>query len=319
MISSNKHTISDIVVTSYLGHSGDGDILPLNLLPSYRSAVSLVRETGKTVIAKTATLYDNKGFYKPWAPWKVVKHITKDGRVIGLINAFGLSNKGVYVCACKIKDAIKAGFSVIPSYAPRFSQGLTAANIEGVEALRIYRKVLGKDFWAWELDASCPSSGESIQGSEQNFIEFIKHILFFFDGCIIVKLSPVHSVEFALKLETIGVNVIHAMNTFPHYFLYPDSSVKSPLAKYGGGGYSGEFVFEQAFAINKTLREALRIPMIMGCGISNLSHIRRYTDMLSKLSKSSLNGFENSLAICSVLRIDLPEASKILKHQNIFA
>ena len=319
MISSNRHTISDIVVTSYLGHSGDGDIFPLNLLLSYRRAVALVRETGKTVIAKTATLYNNKGFYKPWAPWQVVKHITKDGRVIGLVNAFGLSNEGVYVCACKIKKSIQAGFSVIPSYAPRFSQGLTIANIEGVEALRIYRKVLGKEFWAWEFDASCPSSGESIRESEQNFIEFIKHIRFFFNGCIIVKLSPVHSVEFALNLETIGVSVIHAINTFPHYFLYPDSSVESPLAKYGGGGYSGEFVFEQAFTINKKLREALRIPMIMGCGISNLSHVRRYTDMLSNLSKSSSNGFKNSLAVCSVLRIDLSEASKILKYQNVFA
>lgn len=123
---------------------------------------------------------------------------------------------------------------------------------------------------------------------------------------LIVKLSPVHSIELALALQEVGVHVIHALNTFPHSTIFPE--VVSPLAKYGGGGYSVEFMFEWAFEINSRLRAELEIPMIMGCGISNLGHILKYYDMAGGTKN-------NSFAICSVIRTDPVRASNML---NVF-
>lgn len=125
---------------------------------------------------------------------------------------------------------------------------------------------------------------------------------------LIVKLSTVHSMELALALQEVGVHVIHAVNTFPHNNIFSDPKNVSPLAKYGGGGYSGEFMFERAFKINSQFRAKLKIPMIMGCGISNLDHILKYHDMARGKK-------DNSFAICSAIRTDPYNASAIL---NVF-
>lgn len=309
MIKFGQHVITDIVVTSIMGHSGGGNIFPLNLSPSYRRIAKEIRDKKITVIAKSATRFERQGYYRWYAPWLCIRQVRENGRVIGLHNSFGLSNRGVVACARMIRKAIEDGYNVIPSYFVELHKGIDVALREAEDAVEVYSQTLGKYFWALEYDASCLNSGESLKENEKHIVTVAKHFLDHIlqeDEILIVKLSPVHSIELALALQEAGVHVIHVLNTFPHSTIFPDKV--SPLAKYGGGGYSGEFVFEQAFEINSQLRAKLEIPMIMGCGISNVDHILKYYDMAGGKKN-------NSFAICSVIRTDPARASDVL---NIF-
>lgn len=308
MIKFGQDEITDIVVTSIMGHSGGGNIFPLNLSPSYRRAAKEIRDKKITVIAKSATRFERQGNYCWYAPWLCIKQVRVGGYIVGLHNSFGLTNKGVVTCAQTIRKAIENGYNVIPSYFVELSKGIDVALREAGEAVGIYSQILGTYFWALEYNASCPNSGESLEENEEYIVTVAKYFLHILPrgAILIVKLSPVHSIELALALQKAGVDVIHALNTFPHSTIFPDKV--SPLSKYGGGGYSGEFMFEQAFKINSRLRAKLEIPMIMGCGISNSDHILKYYDMAGGKKN-------NSFAICSVIRTDPAKASTVL---NIF-
>lgn len=305
MIEFGQHRITDIVVTSIMGHSGGGNIFPLNLSPSYRKIAKKIRDKRITVIAKSATRFERQDNYRWYAPWLCIKQVRECGRIVGLHNSFGLTNKGVVVCAQMIREAIEDGYNVIPSYFVELHKGIEVALMEAKYAVGIYIQILEKYFWALEYNASCPNSGESLEENEEYIVTVAKYFLHILPkgAILIVKLSPVHSIELALALQDVGVHVIHALNTFPHSTIFPDKV--SPLAKYGGGGYSGEFVFEQAFEINSRLRSELEIPMIMGCGISNAVHVLKYYDMAGGKK-------DNSFAICSVIRTDPDKASRIL-------
>jgi len=310
MIKHDKGTISSVIVTSVMGHGGAG-AFPLSLLSSYKKVVKTILETKTTVIAKSATRFKRKGNYRWWAPWLCVKQIRdkKTGSILGLLNAYDLSNDGVEACALEIKEAIGRGFRVIPSYFPELTDG--KVNFKGLaEAVEIYGRILGKDFWALEYNASCPNSGESLEGNIKNVIKHAQGLRAYFDGCLIAKVSPVHPLELSLELEAVGVDVIHALNTFPHTMLFP--AKKSPLEHLGGGGYSGSMIFEQAFAINSQLRQALTIPMILGGGISKLGQARKYKEMFKK--KLPWTAHNNSIAICSVIRTDPYKAIDILRR-----
>jgi dihydroorotate dehydrogenase (NAD+) catalytic subunit len=294
-----------------MGHSGGGDIFPLNLLPSYRKIAKEIRDEGTTIIAKSATRHYCKGNYRWYAPGRCIKRITKNGDV-GLLNSFGLTNDGVAVCAKRIRASIERGFNVIPSYFVNLKDGLKSALKETEEAVEIYSTTLNEHFRAFEYNASCPNSGESLRNNEQHVVTVAKHALSVSppNMLFIVKMSPLHSIDLALALQEIGVHVLHCLNTFPHSLIFPNEI--SPLAKLGGGGYSGEFMFEKAFKINRYLRTHVRIPMILGCGISNREHAQAYWSMVRECDPESPIA-NNSIAICSVIRNNPAEARKLIK------
>jgi dihydroorotate dehydrogenase len=308
MISFGNRNISDIVVNSIMGHGGGGDIFPLYFFPAYLDTAHLILETETTVIAKSATRHRRR------APLLTVRKVRESGQVVGLINAYGLKNPGVEVCARMIKKAINRGFRVIPSYSPDFSQGFDTAVQQMMESLSIYRAILGADFWALEVDGSCPNAGGSPEKNEADLMRLLYLPRRVFDICISFKYGPTNSPEFLLELEAgYLADVFNGTNTFRHKLFFPNSNRQSPLAKYGGGAYSGSIIFDSAFAINKQLRKQLRRPMIMGGGISSIDQVLEYRHMLG----SRLAADQNSLSICSIIRTDPPEADRIIRAGEI--
>jgi len=316
MIKCGRKELSSLIVTSILGPHGDSGNFPLNLLPAHRAVVKVVLETGTTVIAKSATLPKRSGNYRWWAPWRCIKYVRspETGKIIGLINAFDLTNDGVAAAAYGIKKSIEKGFKVVPSYAVEFmKQGVALAmsdvSRELREAVEIFRDELGPYFWMLEVDVSCSNTGEMLAENTDKILIVARYLRSIFEGCISFKLGPEHSVEMAIELEAIGIDIVHVLNAFPHRLINPDKF--SPLASFGGGAYSGRTMFDRALAINTEFRRKLKMRMILGGGISDRQHIKRYVDMLEETSGSKEE--KNSLSICSAVRSDPEETIEMLR------
>ena len=310
-------TISSIVVSSILGTSGDGNVFPLNLLPSYNSFVKKVNETKTTVIAKSATLYPEKGNHNKWMPWRTVKRIrvkTSNGWKAGLVNSYGLSSQGVKICASEIKVAMSYGFDVIPSFSPELSAPAKLVCADAHTAMRIYERVLGKLFRAAELNISCFNAGYHVinQDTLAKAIAVIRTIKKEFPEIkLIAKISYTHDFTFVKRLEDAGVDVIHSMNTFRFYDFFPIDK-KSPIpAKFGPGAVSGEITFRKAFNHNEDLAHRIKVPMIFGCGISSFEHIRAYQALADREIHAG-----HSASICTWVKDNPREAARALETFN---
>jgi dihydroorotate dehydrogenase (NAD+) catalytic subunit len=296
--------ISPVVISTAFGHSGGG-MFPYNLLPSYWCLSLLTRGTGTTVMAKSATIAKRKGNFIIYDPrtWKYIQRIP--GTDCGMINAYGLTNPGAEECAKKIWHAREKGFNVIPNFYPEFAGGTEKAIEETLEAVEIYQKNLPSNFWAIELNYSCPNSSECIRDNVEQGSLCSTAVRKRFPGLIvIVKISLVHPHEFSEELESIGVDAIHAVNTIPYQMIYTDQV--SPLASVGGGGVSGDPANEMAFAYNEGLRKKVDLPLIFGCGVRCEGDVHRYFDIGA-----------DAVSICSLAICDPDEATKILRNFNI--
>jgi len=274
MIQAEKGRISTVVISTALGPGGRG-IFPYTLLPGYRRLLRAVKETGTAIIAKSATRFVRKGNFIPWNPltWKYIRRLPGGG----MLNAYGLTNHGVTACAGEIKVSGTQGFQVIPNFYPEFAKGTDPAIHETLEAIGLYQQILGPYFWALELNFSCPNSQEAIR---ENLVQAFKcsqavkgkyPALF-----LIAKISICHPYEFAQELERLGVNALHAINTIPFEIIYPDQ--RSPLYQAGGGGVSGGPALAAALTYNTGLRQQVKLPLIMGCGVRQREDVRRYLD-----------------------------------------
>ncbi len=64
MMSLARQKISPVVISTALGQAGRG-IFPYTLLPGYRRLLRVVRETGATVLTKSATRFPRRGNFIP--------------------------------------------------------------------------------------------------------------------------------------------------------------------------------------------------------------------------------------------------------------
>lgn len=314
------HTISSIVTSTIMGHSGDG-MFPLTLIPRYRRLRQIAKQRGVTNITKSSTLRRHIGNFRlfyPWT-WKYIQVI----RGNGLLNAYGLTGPGVEVNAPKIASACQRGFKVIPNFYPQFAHGQAKAIEETLHAIEIYSHFMGSFFWVLELNFSCPNDKVKIQENMGDAVACVKAVRQAHPKlCLIGKISIVHPHEFAQWLINAGVNIIHAINTIPYDLVYPNNRVRainttlpcdlaypnsqSPLAAVGGGGVSGGPAFPQAFEYNKALRQQIpNTPIIMGCGVMSLDDAEKYFGIGA-----------NAVSICTVLRLDPGEAVKIITKIN---
>ena len=133
-----ERRISQVLISTALGPGGSG-IFPYTLLPAYRRLLLAVRETGTTVITKSATRYRRQGNFIPGNPltWRYIRRISGQG----MLNAYGLTNLGVEVCAKEIKQSYNSGLRVIPNYYPEFAKGTETAIRETLESIEIYQKM----------------------------------------------------------------------------------------------------------------------------------------------------------------------------------
>ena len=230
--------ISRVLISTALGPGGGG-IFPYTLLPSYRRLIRTVKETETTVITKSATRYRRQGNFIPGNPftWRYIRRISGQG----MLNAYGLTNQGVRVCAREVKQSCSAGIKVVPNYYPEFAKGTETAIRETLESIKIYKEVMGSEFWALELNFSCPNAKEAVAENVNQGIACVRRVRRNFPELfLIAKISIVHPFEFSEELERLGVKAIHGVNTIPYNLVFPkDKFPPSPLADVGGGGVSG--------------------------------------------------------------------------------
>ncbi len=300
MIRIGDRKISTVSLSTALGPDGRG-IFPYTLLPGYRRLLREVRATGATVFTKSATRFKRRGNFVPANPltWRYIQRLPG----IGMLNAYGLTNAGVAACASCIGAACRAGYQVIPNFYPEFGQGTDTAIRETLEAIDIYQEHLGRAFWALELNFSCPNVPEDISCNVADGLACVRAVravhphLF-----LIAKISLVHPYEFAQELERAGVGALHAVNTIPYDLVFPPHRhPPSPLADAGGGGVSGGPAFAQAYAYNAGLRPKVRLPLIMGCGITSRDDVQRYLDLGA-----------DSVSICTLVLRHPQKAARIV-------
>ncbi|HLM84330.1 MAG TPA: hypothetical protein VK254_03935, partial [Candidatus Bathyarchaeia archaeon] len=193
----NGKKISDVVISTALGHGGSG-MFPYNLLPGYRSLMRAARKTGTTIFSKSATRHKRIGNFILEDPrtWKYVQRIR--GSFNGMLNAYGLTNEGAAIEAQKIYRAREGGFSVIPNFFSEFAKGKSVAIRETLEAIEIYARVLGNQFSAVELNYSCPNSGCEIRANMENCADCTSEVKKAFPWLfVIAKIAYDHPFEFA--------------------------------------------------------------------------------------------------------------------------
>jgi dihydroorotate dehydrogenase len=278
MKTNGERRISRVLISTALGPGGSG-IFPYTLLPAYRRLIQAVKETGTTVMAKSATRWRRRGNFIPANPltWKYIRRIPG----LGMLNAYGLTNQGVEVCAEEMRQSCEAGIRVIPNYYPEFAKGTETAIRETLESISLYHKIIGPEFWALELNFSCPNAQEDITENVNQGITCVNRIRQDYpELSLIAKISVVHPYEFAQELERLGVKGIHGVNTIPYVLVYPEYRYRpSPLAGVGGGGVSGGPACPAAKKYNTGLRKKVGLFLIMGCGVSTLEDVQSYLDL----------------------------------------
>lgn len=298
-IAIKEHIIPKIITSTIMGHSGNG-LFPLTLLPGYQRLMLVIKQRGVANFTKSSTLERHLGNFRLGNPltWKYVRRFRHDG----MLNAYGLTNRGVAVNAARITSAIQDGFRVIPNFYPQFAKGQNQAITETFQAIEIYSDSLCSFFWALELNLSCPNDKIKIRENMANGLALVKAVRQAYPNlCLIAKISIVHPYEFAQELVRAGADIIHAINTIP-YDLVRLKYGPSPLAAVGGGGVSGGPAFPQAFEYNKVLRQRISAPLIMGCGVINLYAARQYFDIGA-----------DAVSLCTVCRLNPEEAIKIIE------
>ncbi len=269
------HHLSRIVISTALGPAGRG-IFPYTLWPDYLRFLRAVRATGTTVFTKSATRFRRGGNFRPANPftWKYIQRLPR----MGMLNAYGLTNRGVEALARQIAKSLRRGWRVIPNFYPEFAKGLETAAKETLQAIEIYRQNLGPAFSALELNFSCPNSQEAIRDNIIQGLTLTRRLRECYPNLyLVVKLSVVHPYEFAQELEALGVSALHAVNSIPYELVFPGR--RSPLWQAGGGGVSGGPAFRQACAYNAGLRTYVKVPLIMGGGVTCREDVHRYFDL----------------------------------------
>jgi dihydroorotate dehydrogenase len=297
----HQEKISPVVISTALGHDGRG-IFPYTLIPGYRRLRRAVRDTGATVLTKSATRFQRRGNFIPANPltWKYIRRLPD----MGLLNAYGLTNDGVEACAPDIRRACDLGLRVIPNLYPEFIKGTDPAIQETLEAVTIYQQRLGPHFWALELNYSCPNSEEAIARNVVQALQCTREVRSLYPQLyLIVKLSICHPYEFAEELERIGVNALHSVNTIPFNIVFPLK--RSPLDEVGGGGVSGGPAFPLALRYNQELRQKVSLFLIMGCGVTSRDDVGRYFDLGA-----------DAVSLCTLGLRNPREAARIVVHYN---
>jgi dihydroorotate dehydrogenase (NAD+) catalytic subunit len=301
MIQAETGRISTVVISTALGLGGRG-IFPYTLLPGYRRLLRAVQKTGTTILAKSATRFARKGNFIDWNPltWKYIRRLSSGG----MLNAYGLTNPGAAACAREIKVAGDQGLKVIPNLYPEFAKGTALAIKDALEALEIYQQTLGPQFWALELNFSCPNSEEAIRENVAQALRCTREVKQQYPHLfLIVKISICHPYEFAQDLEKLGVGAIHAVNTVPFTIVYPLE--RSPLWRVGGGGVSGGPALAAALSYNTRLRKKVSLPLIMGCGVKNREDVQRYVDVGA-----------DAVSLCTLALRSPGETAKIIVEFN---
>jgi len=201
---------------------------------------------------KTITLPPRKGNFRWWKPWDCIRPIWRDGRIVGMLNAYGLTNLGLDWFLDWIIPFIKD--TSIPLIASIFSDGEDSARELGIMASK-----LGKlPFVAIEFNTSCPNAGHGVQKNVEQIKKGVNAIEKNCDLPIGLKVSVAQDVEAVLYEVASKIQYLD-INSVPWNFAFPDRI--SPLAKFGGGGFSGEIAKPFTWKLARKLKGITTVPV----------------------------------------------------------
>lgn len=297
ILKDRKEIISDVVISTALGQGGRG-MFPYNLLSEYWVLLNLIKDRNITIFTKSSTRYPRVGNFRIMRPW-TWKYIQKMPHR-SILNAYGLTNNGVKINATEIAVSCAKGFNIIPNYYPEFEKGISVVLVELDEAISIYKEHIGNNFWAIELNASCPNSREVINENMDMVIKCVAMLKRRHPWLvIIIKTSIVHPYYFYKRLEDAGTDIIHAINSAPYSLVF--NNTRSPFYKKGGGGVSGKSAYRVAFDYNKEVRKSTQLPIIMGCGITSVDSKNEFFRIGA-----------NAVSICTIIFYSPKEAGYII-------
>jgi dihydroorotate dehydrogenase len=277
---SNDRSIPPIVISTIGGHGGSG--LPFYCFdPHYNHLMATAKETRTPLLTKSATFDRHIGnvvYRKPRTIWQYIRRIENEG----MVNAYGLTNPGSQACAKKIAKSIKSGSLVIPNYYPQFilagSDRASRALLEVVWAVDTYRRFLGNDFWAIELNFSCPNSEDQIAKNMDHVLACLQLVRNHYPWLIVIaKMSYVQPDELFVEIDRRKLaDALHCFNTIDFRQLYGYSS---PL-KNGAGGVSGGPIRQKCFERNRHIAKLVSLPIIMGGGVpADQQELQKYFDI----------------------------------------
>ena len=270
--------ITDVAVSTLLGHGGGGDWKMKLAVPGYSDVCERVLETGATTITKPGTYPPWQGIWKDFDPrtwWCVQDH--KDD---SMLNSYGLTNSGALVNAQLILNAFRAGYKVTPNISPQFHLGLETAINQAILTIALYKEVLKDFFWCVEINISCGNTKGKVVDNVESAIKLAAAVRAAFPWLkVIYKVNYDHPYELSQELETKQLaDAIHAINSVRYEKVY-GSPYTSPLygkeGVNGGGSVSGGEIFDRfSFPYTKGLRKAIKLRILMGGGISCMDHVK---------------------------------------------
>ena len=270
---SGKNLISPVVISTALGHDGQG-IFPYTLLPGYRRLL-------KRSCNRHRGVHQNRhplavpGQLHPRQPLHLETYPAPPGD--GHAQCLCLTNKGWRPAPRISGGPATRGLRVIPNIYPEFIKGTDMAIRETLEAVAIYRRSLGPHFKALELNYSCPNSEEAIAKNVVQAIQCTRKVAASIPTCF--NRQTQHLPPLRVRPGT-GVHrghALHAVNTIPYGIVFPLQ--RSPLDGVGGGGVSGGPACELAYKYNQELRPRVGLFLIMGCGVRGKDEVQRHFDL----------------------------------------
>lgn len=235
---SNGHDIEYMAASGSLGFDGQGWLWEK---PFRR--LGLLDPGMFTVVIKTLTLEPNKGNWKWHNPLYCIRPLKH-----GMLNAFALSNPGVFFWKEKIAPRIDFGRYPIV--------GSMAGSMDELAAMtRIFN---GFELAAIEINDSCPNVCFASRDTWQSTVENCRAVKKISNKPLILKISVTHDLRI---LDDLG-EIIEAIsiNTIPWSYAYPGK--RSPLERLGGGGISGKAAQPFTWELAKRITKMTDIPVI---------------------------------------------------------
>ena len=200
-----------------------------------------------TIVTKTLTRRPRRGNLRWSHPWSVVKKMTGDG----IVNAIGLTNKGIDWWLNSVSPRIPSDYKMVASVEADHQT-------EMVEMIQLLN---GRGIVGIELNLSCPNSPSKDARTTDKVLSLCHAAATISSFPLIAKLSYTHDyVSIIRGLEKLKRIEAVSINSIPWEALFPGE--KSPLARYGGGGVSGKKIQALSWKMIGEMAKASKIPVI---------------------------------------------------------
>lgn len=202
-----------------------------------------------TNVMKTVTLKPREGNFRWWNPLRCIRPLFDGTKIVGAVNAVGLTNPGIYVWVEKYGQKIDS--KKIPIVGSIFGEPNEIAVM--VEIMNLL------DLVALEINASCPNTNDDVLTNTAKIIKSCQIAKARSRHPLWLKLSVANDVDAILpKIESM-IEVLE-INSIPWRVIFPE--LQSPLAEFGGGGVSGKIAQDFTWTLLRNLVSITSIPVV---------------------------------------------------------